>query len=482
MFGKYFRLTFLFVILAEIFSYSAHLYSSFNPIVFFTIIFLTLILSLIKLEYGLYILLAELFIGSKGYLFSLPLAGLDLSLRMGLFLIIFSVWLFNLIKDRQNYFTIRKSKFFTAYVFLAIFLLWGLIFGIVRGNSLANIFFDSNAWLYFLLILPLFDLIKEKEQIINILQVLLACLLTLGLKTIFLFYIFSHQMIAAMLSLYYWVRESGVGEITMLNLNFYRVFFQSQIYSLIGFFILFSLFLKRIIAQQREALRFFDLLLLCGLSLLISFSRSFWASLLFSIIVLLLLFKFYFKEPWKKILRISYYLIAIFLIDAFLIIFFINFPQKGVAANGFGSLIRKRIAETAQEAAGRSRIDLLPPLFKIIAKHPVIGSGFGATVTYKSSDPRVLERNREGWYTTYAFEWGYLDIWLKIGLAGLLVYFYLIWQIFKQGWKQINHPLILGMLIGLIALLVTNFFSPYLNHPLGIGYLILCSVIFERYK
>ncbi|TSC95427.1 MAG: Uncharacterized protein Athens101410_558 [Parcubacteria group bacterium Athens1014_10] len=506
-FGKYFRLAFLFIVLMEIFSYGAYLYPFFNPVVFFTILFFALILSLNKLECGVYILLAELFIGSKGYLFSLPYNGLDLSLRMGLFLIVMSVWLAKIVFKLRQSDNLKKavpflnSKFRFFYFLLFVFLVLSLISGVIRGNSFVNIFFDFNGWLYLFLILPFFGAIKGKEQIVNIFQILFASLLVLGLKTIFLFYIFSHQITIAMPSFYYWTRKSGLGEVTMLNLNFYRVFFQSQIYSLIGFFVIFPVFIKRILEKRREAFRLFDFLLLCGISLLISFSRSFWAGLLFGAMVLLIIFKFYFKERWKIFFKTIYYLAAIFLISLFLIVFLINFPEKGVIADDFGSLIQRRIIDATQESAGRSRIDLLPPLFKAIIKHPVLGSGFGAAVTYKSSDPRILETNKDGWHTTYAFEWGYLDLWLKIGLLGLLIYFCLIWLIFKTGWDKIKNlkfeiqnnikiqdssiqntgqDLIFGMLMGLLALLATNFFSPYLNHPLGIGYLMLCSVIFER--
>ncbi|MBS4001152.1 MAG: hypothetical protein KGZ71_11795, partial [Desulfobulbaceae bacterium] len=59
------------------------------------------------------------------------------------------------------------------------------------------------------------------------------------------------------------------------------------------------------------------------------------------------------------------------------------------------------------------------------------------------------------------------------------------WKNFKMGLKKIKtdeKPLIFGLIFGLIALVITHFVSPYLNHPLGIGYLILCSLIFSNAK
>jgi O-antigen ligase len=119
----------------------------------------------------------------------------------------------------------------------------------------------------------------------------------------------------------------------------------------------------------------------------------------------------------------------------------------------------------------------LSPLGAQIKKAPVFGSGFGTTLTFKSEDPRVTTVNPTGMYTTSAFEWGYLDITMKIGIVGLGIYLYLIWKIGTGLWKKRADNYNLGLLLGLIALLVINIFSPYLNHPLGIGYLMILTAL-----
>jgi len=107
---------------------------------------------------------------------------------------------------------------------------------------------------------------------------------------------------------------------------------------------------------------------------------------------------------------------------------------------------------------------------------------------------RVSAANPNGTITNYRFEWGYLDIVLKIGLLGFLVYAAFIASIFRQGMKNfqfsIFHPSgdlpqgdnfqTLGILSGIIALLVLNITTPYLNHPLGVGFLILGFISFKR--
>ena len=113
-----------------------------------------------------------------------------------------------------------------------------------------------------------------------------------------------------------------------------------------------------------------------------------------------------------------------------------------------------------------------------VQSYPILGSGFGTTVTYISNDPRVREVSRTGEYTTYAFEWGWLDIWLKmgvIGLIGLLGLLGYLGRIFYR--KAASNPLALAGLAVLVALAAINVFTPYLNHPLGLGMLILLTMV-----
>ena len=100
----------------------------------------------------------------------------------------------------------------------------------------------------------------------------------------------------------------------------------------------------------------------------------------------------------------------------------------------------------------------------------------------------MLKNNPTGEFTTFAFEWGYLDLWYKMGILGPLAYLGLIGSILLTLWRAIKNQsemilsginirgLSLGLFAALIALTVVHFFTPYLNHPLGIGFIILSSI------
>jgi hypothetical protein len=496
LFGKYFRLALVSLAFFELLSLIGYLEPLVGQLVFFAIVLATLFLSLEKLEYGVYIVLAELFVASKGYLFYLELNGLLVSLRIALFLILVSVWLAKIVvyyvqnKNFGSYFKIRQSNLFKWYLLIFVFLIWGIMNGFLQNNTFANVFFDANGWLYFFLVFVFFDTIISSEQTRNILQIFLASVLILCLKTFVLLFIFSHQMIETW-SIYRWLRTAGLAEVSQMSATgFYRIFFQSQIYILIAFFVLLSYIFWRFkenfvwLKSTKTQLFIFNIFLLSAI--IVSLSRSFWIGFLAGLVIFLTLIIFYQQAKFKEIIRLSIYCLGIAVFSLILIFLVVKFPYPPPAEVSLASMLSKRTTDL-DEVAAQSRWNLLGPLWQAVKNDFLTGSGFGKTVTYQSQDPRQLSRSQSGLYTTYAFEWGYLDIWLKLGLLGLIAYLILIFKIWQTGWQKFKKQndynqekkLIFGLLLGILIIAITSIFSPYLNHPLGIGYLLLISATLE---
>jgi len=489
-FNKNLRFIFLFIILAEILSFLGYYYQLINFAAFFAIVILVLILSLYRLEYGLFILLAELLVGSFGYLFYFESGGFKISIRIALWLIIMSVWLagalIKLVKTKRLELDFSRSSYFPYFLALFIFIISGVINGFLKNNSLNNIFFDSNNWLYFLLIFPIFAILQTDDNLKIVKQIFLAAVSWLSIKTIILAYIFSHSFNFFILDLYLWVRRSGVGEITQVVPGFSRIFMQSHIFVLIGFFILLFYLLKNlkekqvILNKQNFILIGFSTLLLS--TIIISFSRSFWLGLVAGAVFISLTAIFKLKIGLKKFIIFNSTVALTIILSLFLTLLIIKFPFPSPAGNfDAANLLGERATQITNEAGASSRWQLLPELWQKIKTAPILGRGFGATVTYKSNDPRVLAANHEGEYTTYAFEWGWLDIWLKLGILGLLIYLILFSKIIYDG-LNINSYFSLSLATGLILILAVSIFSPYANHPLGIGYLIIAAVMMENLK
>jgi len=59
----------------------------------------------------------------------------------------------------------------------------------------------------------------------------------------------------------------------------------------------------------------------------------------------------------------------------------------------------------------------------------------------------------------------------------------ILWKIAKDALadKQ-NQDIYIGLILIIIAISVINFFSPYLNHPLGIGLFLFLLLIYEAIR
>jgi hypothetical protein len=284
---------------------------------------------------------------------------------------------------------------------------------------------------------------------------------------------FAHINVNLLHTYYRWIRVTGVGEIAYINGNAYRVFFQSQIYGLFGLLMLVPLLAARPVAHRRPW--WFLLPIILGTTaVLISLSRSFWMG---GIVALAFFLIFGFRQlrmSVKNILTACITGMLVFAASYTLMSWALNFPypcppQKG---SHTAEMIGQRFTALSGEAAASSRMNELGPLRNGILKNPFLGSGFGQKLTYKSNDPRQLLTPMKGMYTTYAFEWGYLDFILKVGILGLLAYLGLLVVTLKTLWQQ-RSPLAIGFFLGIVSLLVIHFTTPYLNHPLGIGFLLL---------
>lgn len=441
----------------EILSYLSFLYPFVSPFLFFLIAVAFLAIAFYKFEYGLYILLAEIFIGGKGYLFSIQMHDFDISIRMAFFIIIIFIWLIR----GQRLFLQAKVIRRSFFVFLSILFI-ALLFGIIQYDW-KKVYFDINGWFFLILIFIFYDTNSSINKK-TITKTLLITTTYLSIKTITTFNLFNYDIFNNNTNFYKWIRNTGVGEITFISDNLHRIFFQSHIYLILGVFVIMAVLLyeKNFLQNEKNILRVIGYLSL--FTLIISQSRSFWVAFILSFLIFI--FYLIYKNPErKKQFSLTFLSIIVVIISQIYII---------QITTGQNIVFSSRITNAYDEAAGKSRISQLTPLFASIKERPIFGWGFGKELTYKSSDPRVLQNNAEGYITTYAFEWGYLDIILKIGFVGLFVYLLFLFFVARDF---IRNPSAfrIGLFFGFISLLIVHTFTPYLNHPLGIGFLLLMA-------
>jgi O-antigen ligase len=202
--------------------------------------------------------------------------------------------------------------------------------------------------------------------------------------------------------------------------------------------------------------------------IVISLSRSFWMGLVAGGLSILILGVLAHKKMvWRSMLKAILGSVAAVIVIGGVI----YFPLPATKDISFASMIKDR--GNLADAAGSSRWNLLPAMWQKIGESPILGHGFGSTITYKSQDPRVLQNNPDGIYTTYAFEWGWLAFWVKFGIFGPLVMLVLLISLGWRSWKSdYDWWLRAGMVGSLIALATVHIFTPYLDHPLGFATLL----------
>ncbi len=506
-----FRYSLLFILLFETLSFLGQIYPTFSSGAFLILVALAVVLAFVRFDLAFLMLLAELFIGSQGgYLVAYGTdIGIDVSLRLGLFLAVFTVWLAKTaagllhgairhdLREPEWLASMRRARLFWPFAALLAVFAWGVVRGVMTGNNFGNVFFDANGYAFFALYPVFIVALAERRTVLRGLGLLGAAVVLSVLKALFVLYIFSHRMLTVAPSIYVWVRDTRVGEITRMTGDFYRVFFQSHLYALLGLFAAAAFLLYARSWKDRPARWLPPLIGWSASAMFLSLSRSFWFGAFFGALALVaaMVWGHASARVWKRLVAVAgVAVVAGVLIIA--VIYAIPFPRKGAAVS-FSSLFGER-AMSLSDAAANSRWALLPELTEAAMKHPLLGSGLGTTVTYTTSDPRLLSTNPTGEYTTFAFEWGYHDLWLKFGLIGLAIYLWFLWSIAApllaavRGCRkcfrgpsadaamppeQSNSVLALGLLAGLIALLATNVFSPYLNHPLGIGLFMILGAI-----
>lgn len=429
-------------------------------IIFVLIVLTSVILAVRRPTWLAYITVAELVVGGKGYLFWLELGGEKISIRMALFLVLIVAALWQTFRSRQFDFPRRLGWP------VGLIVIWVVIMGlagVARGYGASAVYTDMNGYLYLAIIWPWWLFLRRADDWRNYaVAVVLAGATLVGLKSWLMQLLFA-QDVPQLTELYRWIRQTGIGEITLISKNVYRIFFQSQIYALLGLVLVMVGYIR-----SRTQPWWGIALLGTSLGVYLSLSRSFWLGAAVALIGYGLVVIW--KRNWRALRRFSMIVpltAFVWLMTTLALNFPYIIPPPGHPSNADAVVARLKSAGSAQ--ASTARTNQFPPLMQAIGRNPITGQGFGATLTYYSTDPRI-----RGSRTTSAFELGYLDMVFHFGLIGLGLFGWWGWRVVQR--LRLNPEQSLW-LVPTVALATVTLTSPYLNHPLGLGWLALVSLI-----
>ncbi|KKR04887.1 MAG: hypothetical protein UT30_C0002G0004 [Candidatus Uhrbacteria bacterium GW2011_GWF2_39_13] len=443
-------------------------YSHFSGMILLVVGIASAVFAYKRLDQALYIPFIELFSNPHGALVVVNLGGFTLSLRMVIFVGVMLGWGIGWLqkKYRPNLQDGRAQIF--SLVILGVFI--GFILGVLTRNPMA-VFSDGNAYLYLFYLLPILSVEWNNKQRHDFLQILTAGALWVSFISFVLLYLYTHFSEVILKMVYVFFRDLRIAEITPVGIGVYRIFIQSQVFTII-----FGLILLCLTMTQKKQKGFIVLGGIVVSTILLTLSRSFWVGFFPT-------FLFLFIVLWKKyrpiigsLFRFASYSSLTILLGIFFLAFIIFFPipPQSLSSLSLVDSFKDRTTDS-QDAGISSRWKLLTPMLTEIVANSVLGHGFGKSVTFETDDPRVRAINPDGMWTTTSMEWGWFELWIKMGILGPIGFLYAGYQLTKRFWVYTSTQqawLGYGLIAGLIFIFGTHFFSPYLNHPIGLGYLL----------
>ncbi|MFA6537560.1 MAG: O-antigen ligase family protein [Patescibacteria group bacterium] len=406
-----------------------------------TLFFLSITAALLiaKRREGWYFIAFELILGGAGGF----LSAFGLSLRTLLLISSALIFISQKLKRKQLIPLVKENKV-VSIIFGLLILSAGIsaVVGFIHGHTLSLIFSDALPYFFLFYYFPLKELLNNTEFIAFTKKLILAAIIGNTLFILLTFIGYSSGILVMFDPYYHWYRDIGLGKITEMGGNFFRLVINEQL--LLAPVLLYWLYktIKEKITWQNIAI-LSALLFVLG----INFTRIYHLAIIFGALFLIN------KINWKKTFSI-YILSAVIYLAIFCST---NLIISGGKDTGLNLLLGRAqsVIDPSAENSSLSRMMLLPKIWEKIQAHPIVGNGLGDTITVYSP---IFKKD----IITPHYDWGYLEIIGEIGIIGLLIWLALIYLIFQQ---TKNDKLSLSLLI---SLLVINLTSPALFHVLGI--------------
>lgn len=458
-----------------------------------------------NLSWGMAGAFFEVIVGAHGHLVDSVIAGFPISLRMVVFFAVMTGWFLGLVRRRWSLSFVWRRDL--PFVGLLVAVLYGMVRGMFLEQSLGTLIDDANSYVTLLYLLPLASMVWTQECRRLFLTTFFAGTLWVSFFTLALTYIFTHISQENIWQMYVLVRDTRMFEVTLLSSPawiahsfvggdwYFRVFSQAQIFVPLYILILTaSLVFLRLGKEEKIPSMVWIWFVFLFAAFLQSLSRSF---LVGFVVGACAFFGFWLLggrgawKTWIVVVRRKIGLLFSFFVSGVLLWTLISVPVPARPDLSHSPFYRGD-SDNLRELAVSSRWNMLAPLVSAVVEYPVLGQGFGKELTYISDDPRVVEMSGgTGELTTYRFEWGFLDVWLKMGVFGVLVYVWMLFTLVFQVYRNISHAglwsfaavrerwLEIGFVAGAIMLFAVHVFTPYLNHPIGLLYLLVCAFMLD---
>lgn len=406
-------------------------------------------LFLVKKEYGYIAVFGELILGGSGHLFDV----FGLSLRT---VLLFVSILFMLFQKEYTQWTQVQRR--TQYLVGALIVWVGVasIFGLVHGHGVQAVYQDALPFAYLVFIPTLISWWRDARLRQLALRILVAALIGHTLFSLLTLGLFSSHIVRIQDPWYKWIRDVLMGKVTDMTNGFFRVVLPDHLLVVPALVGVSVATVTKKIKTSAGLLATISLLII----LAINFSRTYYIALVCALIAV------WATTHIKRslLVTISMYVLAAGL---FLVL---NLAASHGQSTGlelvsarFGGIVRPHTEESAY-----TRKALLTPITEKIIAHPVLGNGFGETVTIQTNDQAPL--------TTRQFDWGWLELLTETGLVGVIIIGVIYSTLARQYIRERNtHVPFARIGLGVVLFLtISTIFMPAMFHVYGILLLGVC--------
>lgn len=440
--------------LARFLSYIVSRHEITQSILVFLLLMLLGILYFKKPEYGWYLVLGELFLGGSGHY--IEFLGLPIrTLFIGFFLFL---WVAqhvgqSALKERLK---IDKELSYLLILFF-LFLAFAIGNGAYHGHAWHQIFADSIPFSFLLLLFPSYQLFQDNRAQEFLVRLISVFVIGTALFSLFTFTIFSSGSTQINGDFYQWYRDINLGKIIDMQTGFFRIV-EPEHLLITPLILLVSSLVMRAEKHNKmwRLLRWLAIVVL-----VLNLSRGYFLAMLAGLLVLK------YKHKWRMWLKETAVVIILTAIT------FTGFHFLASGGQSFGlelfGLRLKSFASPQIEISTETRMMVLPEIWKLIIRQPIFGLGIGATVTFLNT--ATFET-----IATPNFDWGYLEMWVEMGIFGALlliaVYLFVVYKLIIKIRRIPDwHDFDVGLLAGITAFLVVNITIPALFHVYAVLFL-----------
>ena len=137
-----------------------------------------------------------------------------------------------------------------------------------------------------------------------------------------------------------------------------------------------------------------------------------------------------------------------------------------------------------QDLSGRLRVNIWKGATEILKEKPIMGAGLnGYRILAPQYQERYYDKDTQELISVETHPYPhnlFLTIWLELGLLGLVIFFLILFQFFRQGFKNFKkEPILIGSIMGAMAVILIHGLvdTPYFKNDLAILFWVIIGVM-----